>query len=269
MAVQGTYGKISVFEDFNGWAASVSIADATAGTRYNDLTFIAISGAVDFVNTLDESGGVASFSGAGGAGDGICITSSPLVPSASGTIVMEARFKKSSITDLQLFAGWMETVSTTEPVMPFTLSGTTLTANNGGNVVGFYADSTATTDDFRFMAGLDGVALTTAAVYAPGSTSTTLGALGIRTNTTLTSDSWYIARVEINPGGTALGYFGHTTMAGGAALAPRLVARLTAENALDATALYYPVLILLDASTGDILNEVDYFGFTGQRDWAA
>ena len=269
MAVQGTYGKIRVFEDFNGWGATASIADATAGTRYNDLCFIAVSGAVDFINTLDESGGVASFSGAAGAADGIVITSSPLQPSASGTIVMEARFKGASATDLRVFCGWQETLDTAETVNPFTLSTTTLTSNDAGNAVGFYADTGATTDDFRFHASLDGTELTTAAVYAPGSTSTTLGALGIRTNTTITADSWYIARVEINPDGTALGYFGHTTMAGGAALAPRLVARLTNSGALDQTALYYPVLHLLAESTGDPLLECDYFGFTGNRDWAA
>ena len=267
MAIQSVFGKISTFEDFLGWAATVSIADATAGTRYNDLALIAVSGAVDFINTLDESGGVASFSGAAGAGDGICITSSPLQPSTNGTIVMEARFKGASATDLRVFVGWQETLDTAEPVNPFTLNGTTLTSNDGGNAVGFYADTQATVDDFRFHASLDGAELTTAAVLAPGSTSTTLGALGIRANATLTADSWYIARVEINPDGTALGYFGHTSQAG--KLAPSLIARLTAAGAVDQTALYYPVLFLLAQSTGDPLLECDYFGFTGNRDWAA
>ena len=268
MAIQSVFGKIQVFEDFGGYAASATISDATAGTRYNDLTLIAISGDVAFVGTVDESGGVGSFSGAAGAADGIAITSGMVFqPSTNGTIVMEARFKGGSATDFRCFVGWQETVSLSETVNPFTLSGTTLTSNDGGNVVGFYADTGATTDDFRFHASLDGSELTTAAVVAPLSPSTTtLGALGVRANATLTADSFYIARVEIDPNGEARGYFGHTSMANDNGLT--LVARLKA-GALDQTALYYPLLMLVAESTGDPLFEVDYFGATGNRDWSA
>ena len=271
MAIQSGFGKVSVFEDFMGYAATASVADATGGTRFNDLTFVAVSGAVDVIGTVDETCGVMSFSGAGGAGDGMAIFTSPFQPSAMGPITMEARFKGGSATDLRIFVGWQETVSLTETVNPFTLSNTTLTSNDGGNVFGFYADSGATTDDFRLHASLDGTELTTAGVSvglgSPSSTSTTLGALGIRAGVTLTADSWYVARVVINPDGTGEGYFGHTTMAG--ALSPRLVGRLTTSGTLDQTALYYPVLLLLCESTGDPLMECDYFGAVGHRDWAA
>src|SRR3972149_2095578 len=93
MAIQDEFGRIGFFEDFGGYNATASIADATAGTRFNDVTLIAVSGAVDFINTVDESGGVASFSGAAGAGDGIAIVGLPMQPSTNGTIRMGARFK--------------------------------------------------------------------------------------------------------------------------------------------------------------------------------
>ena len=274
MTVQSDYGRIGFFEDFAGYNATASIADATAGTRYNDLTLIAISGAVDFLNVVDESGGVGSFSGAGGAGDGIAITSGMVFqPSSNGPIMMECRFKKGSATDLQIFIGFQETVSLSETVNPFTLSGTTLTSNDGGNVWGFYADSTATTDDFRLHASLDGVELTTAGVTVgplvrglTGQATTTLGALGVRCGVTLTSDSYYIARLIINPDGSAEGWFGHSTMANSLGLS--LIGRIPAGT-LDKDALYYPLALILDASTGDTLNECDYITAKGSRDWAA
>jgi len=265
--IQSAYGRLAIFEDFAGYQASATISDATGGTLYNDLTLIAISGDVAWVNVVDESGGVGSFSGAAGAGDGIAITTGMVFqPSTNGPIAMEARFKKGSATDLQIFVGWQETVSLSETVNPFTLSGTTLTSNNGGNVVGFYADSTATTDDFRFHSSLDGTESTTAALkYALGG-ATTLGDLGVRCNATLTADSYYIARLEIDPDGAARGYFGHTSMANKEGLT--LIAHMKAGT-LDQTALYYPLLLMVDASTGDTLDEVDYFAAKGNRDWAA
>lgn len=271
--IQSVFGKIRVFEDFLGIGATAAIADATAGTRHNDLGLVAISGQTDYDFTVDESGGVISFTGAGGAADGIAIVSAPMQPSSNGTIVMEARFKGASATDLRVFVGWQETVSLAETVNPFTLSGTTLTANNGGEVVGFYTDTSATTDDFRFMSSSAGTADTAAAVKVgdavknlSGQATTTLGSLGVRCGVTLTADSWYIARVEIDPDGTARGYFGHTTMGNKSGLS--LVATLAAGT-LSTTALYFPHLHLAAASTGDPLLEVDYFGATGNRDWAA
>lgn len=266
MTIQSDFGKIRVFEDFMGIGATASIADATAGTRFNDVTLIAQSGQTEIDHTVDESGGVVSFTGAGGAADGIAIVSSPLQPSSNGSIVMEARFKNGSATDWRAWVGWQETVALAELVNPFTLNGTSLTSNDGGNAVGFYTDTQATTDDFRFHASLDGTELTTAPLsYALGG-ATTLGALGVRANATLTADSWYIARVIIHPDGSAEGWFGHTSMAKTDGLT--LVARMKAGS-LDADALMFPVLYLVAQSTGDPLHEIDYFGCTGNRDWAA
>src|SRR3990167_6047966 len=263
MAIQDEFGRIGFFEDFGGYAATVSIADATAGTQYNDITLIAVSGATDFILTVDESGGVASFSGAAGAGDGIALVGMPMVPSSNGTIRMGARFKGASATDLRVFVGWAETVAMAEPVNPFTLSGTTLTSNDAGNAVGFYTDTSANTDDFRFHYSLDGTEDTSAALSAAIDGSTTLGALGIRASCTLTADSWYVARVEIDPDGACTGWFGGPGMANQNGLSR--VARMTG-GAFDKDALVYPVLYLLAASTGDPLLECDYFWAKGNRD---
>ena len=265
MAIQGEFGRIGFFEDFGGYAATASIADATAGTRFNDITMIAVSGAVDFINTVDESSGVASFSGAGGAADGIVLVGMPMVASSNGTLRMGARFKGASATDLRVFVGWQETVSMSETVNPFTLSGTTLTSNDGGNAVGFYTDTSATTDDFRFHYSLDGTESTTAALsYALGG-ATTLGALWVRANCTLTADSWYVVRVEIDPDGACEGWFGGPGMANQNGLTR--IARMDAGT-FDKDAVVYPVLHLLAASTGDPLLECDYFWAKGNRDWA-
>ena len=265
MTIQSSDGKIRVFEDFMGVAAAATISDATAGTRYNDITIIAVSGDVAMDHTVDEGGGVASFSGAAGAADGVVITTSPMIPAGNGTMVVEARCKVSAATDYRFFCGFQQTVSLSETVNPFTLSGTTLTANAAGEVVGFYYDTQATTDDFRFMAGSNSAASTAAALdYALGG-ATTLGSLGVRCNVTLTADRWFVARVELDADGTARGYFGDETMANVNGLTH--IATLKAGD-LSTTVAYFPIVQMLEQSTGDPTHEIDYFKALGNRDWA-
>lgn len=265
MAVQSSYGKLAFNEDFLGIGATAAIADATAGTRYNDIGLIAISGQTDLDYTVDEPNGVISFTGAGGAADGIALYAAPMRPDRNGTIWVESRFKKASVTDGRMGLYFMSTLNQAEPVNPFTLSGTTLTANNSGEAVGFYTDFGATTDDFRFLSSSAGTADLSAA-YSYALLGQTVGTLGIRAYCTPTSDSYYIARVEIDPDGTARGYFGHESMANKEGLT--LVATLKAGT-LTTTSLYFPVLIMADTSTGDALNEVDYFRGGGNRYWGA
>ena len=93
-----------------------------------------------------------------------------------------------------------------------------------------------------------------------------MGTLGIRSNLTLTADSYIIARVEIDPDGTARGYIGHESMANNTGLT--LVATLKAGT-LTTTSLYFPNLHMAAASTGDPLVEVDYFRGGGNRYWGA
>ena len=274
MAIQSVFGKINIFEDFTGYTASTAIADATAGTRWNNISLVAISGQTDIINGVTAPNGILTATGAGGAADGLAILGSPFRPDRNGTIVMEARFKGASATDLRVFCGWQETIAYDDTVNPFTLSGTTLTDNDGGEVVGFYTDTAATTDDFRFASSSAGAIDSSAAVRCGpmvaglNSNATTIGSLGIRSGVTLTADSWYIARVEVDPDGTARGYFGHTTMNGGGNKGLVLVATL-APGTITTSALLVPHLHLAASSTGDPLLSVDYFGATGNRDWTA
>lgn len=265
MAVQSTYGKLSFNEDFLGIGATAQIADATAGTRHNDIGISAVSGTVDYDFTVDEPNGVMSFNGAGGAADGAALYSAPMRPDRNGTIWVEARFKVASATDARVFCGFQSTYAQAEPVNPFTLSGTTLTANNAGEAVGFYMDAGATTDDYRFLSSTAGVADLSAA-YSYTLLGQTIGTLGIRSYATVTADSYVIARVEIDPDGTARGYFGHESMANNTGLT--LVATLKAGT-LTTTSLYFPVLHLLATSTGDAIHECDYFRGGGNRYWGA
>lgn len=264
MPIQGSRGKIGVFEDFQGVGAASTLTDATAGTRWNDLTLVAISGDVAVTHTVDESGGVIAFSGAGAAADGVAILTSPMVPTSNGTMVVEVRLKSSVVTDCRIFVGFQQTVSLSETVNPFTLSGTTLTANAAGEVVGIYFDAEATTDDFRFMAGSNSSASTAAALdYALGG-QTTLGSLGVRANATVTADRWAILRVEVDSDGTARGYVGDETMANTSGMTH--IATLKAGD-LSTTVAYFPIAVLAAHSTGDPLYEVDYFLAQGNRDW--
>jgi hypothetical protein len=99
--------------------------------------------------------------------------------------------------------------------------------------------------------------------YALGGAAT-LGALGVRCNATLTADRWFICRVELDTDGTARGYFGDETMANVNGLTH--IATLRAGD-LSTTATYYPIVHLLEESTGDPTHEVDYFLAEGNRDW--
>jgi hypothetical protein len=186
-------------------------------------------------------------------------------PSGNGTIVVVGRWKSLLVTDYRVFFGWQETCDRDETVNPFTLNGTSLTDNDGGQVVGFYFDSQATATGMRFMSSSDGTADTTAAVTSRTG-ATTLGSLGILAGETLAADSWIVARVEIDPSGTARGYLGAAGSANQTGLT--LVATLAAGT-LDADALYHPHMHLAEQSTGDPTHEVDYFGATGSRDWTA
>ncbi len=265
MAVQSSYGKLSFSEDFLGIGATAQIADATAGTRFNDIGIVGVSGTIDFDFTVDEPNGVMSFNGGGGAADGAQLYTAPMRPDRNGTIWVEARFKMASTSDGRAFLGFMSTFNQAETVNPFTISSTTLTANNSGEAVGFYTDFGATTDDFRFLSSTAGTA-DLSATYDYTLLGQTPGTLGIRSFCTPTADSYYIARVEMDPDGTARGYFGHESMANNTGLT--LVATLR-RGTMTTTAMYFPTLFVGATSTGDPVQEVDYFRGGGNRYWAA
>lgn len=253
---QDVFSKFGFFEDFMRVQddTAVAIADAD-GLDFNDIRLVAVSGDVDFVCTVDEPGGVASFSGAAGAADGIAMISSKFCPN-DGTIKMGVRFKYAAGADARIFVGFAETVDRDEPVNPATLSGTSLTVNNSGETFGLYYDTGATVDDFRAIAH-NGTAIDSA---------TGLGTLGARANGALTADSWNVVRVEIDQNGVARAYLGNAVN-DPQGTGPKLVYTLPA-GFLTTTAQYTPYVLLAANSTGDELMEVDYFWAEGSRDWS-
>ena len=257
---QSEWGRIVLEEDFSS-ALAATITDATE-YRYGKFRMAAISGDVAADIVVDEGNGVATFSGAGGAADGIALYTLPFIPAYNGTLTVEARWKSSVVTDYRSFLGFQQTVSVAEPVNPFTLSSTTLTANNGGEVFGLYFDAQATTDDVRMMSSTAGVADTTAINADTGSA---LGALGVRANGTVTADSWQYGRVEIDPDGACRAYYGDVGNDPNNT-GPKRVGSIKA-GVLSATAALHPMLLLACHSTGDPLFHVDFIRVTAYRDW--
>lgn len=259
---QGGHGAVEVWEDFTS-AIAQTLSDATQ-YQFNQVRLAAISGDVAMSTVVTAPNGIATFSGAGGAVDGVSIFALPFQPSTQGTLSMQVRFKSSAFTSYGAFIGFQETVSLAEPVNPFTLSGTTLTSNDGGNVWGIYYDTAATTDDWRVMASLDGTELTTAL----GENGVALGTLGTRVGLSAapTADSWMYVRVELDPDGAGRVYYGDVSIDPGNT-GPKLVGTIRAGN-LDPTALYHPIATLVDPSTNDPLHSVDFFGAKAYRSWA-
>ena len=261
---QAGNGNVRVWEDFIAGSDDdiLAVVDAD-GLRFNDIFISAVSGQLDIINLKTEPNGVWRFNGAGGAGDGFALTTAPFQPSTQGTISAEVRMKASAVTAWRWYFGMAETIDQDEPVCPFTLSGTTLTANNAGQAFGLYFDTAATTDDVRFMLSSDGVASTTV-TNRKGSAA--LGSLGTRLNTTLAADSYIYIRAEVDPNGAIRMYYGDVTLDPGNT-GPQLVADI-AGGSLDQTAFLIPYFFCVDTSTGDANYDVDFFGAMGGRDWA-
>lgn len=252
---QDAFGRVGFFEDFlsmpddNG----LTIVDAD-GVAINDYRVIAQAGDATMDTVVTKSGGIASFVGDGAADGGVVLTSSPMAPSVNGPIRMGVRFEIDDLTTLQLFIGFQETVDRDEAVIPFTLDTGTLTSNSAGQVFGLYYDTTATTDDWRMHGASDSTEFTAA-----------LGALGTRAYSTPVAAEFMVARIEIDPDGTARAYYGDSsTDPHGTGM--NLVGTLAAGN-LDEDAFYHPVVFLIDPSSTGPVFSVDYFWARGNRDW--
>lgn len=261
---QSDNGRVRAWEDFVAGSDDdiLAVADAD-GLRFNDIFISAVSGQLDIVNLLTEPNGVWRFNGAGGAGDGFALTTSPFQPSTQGTITAEVRFKASAVDAFRFFFGMASTIDRDEPVSPFTLSGTTLTSNNAGSAFGFYFDTAATTDDVRFQSSVAGVAQTT---VVNGVDNTALGSLGKRVSTTLVADSYIYMRVEIDDSGSVRAYYSDVTVAPQGTGYKHYVT--LPAGTVDRTAFLRPYFICLDVSTGDANFDVDFFGAWGGRDWS-
>ena len=252
MAVtQGTHGRVSIFEDFTTMQDDSGLAMTDGlGLTFNDIRIIEISGVVTIDQDVTRGGGIATFSGAGGAGDGVVITAAPFVP-ADGQMWMECRFKPSVLTSLQMFVGFQETMDRDETVIPFTLNGTTLTDNATGSTWGLYYDTTATTDDWRAAAADD------------GTIKSVSGTLGVRANATIVADKFMVVRVEVDQSGGGRVFYGDDSVGNGGL---KLVDEIPAGT-LDTAAVLHPIIHLIDPGTADPLWSVDYFAAEGGRSW--
>ena len=264
MPIQGSRGKVISFSDFTQMGYTGVVADATT-TTIDGVSLMSISGDTTVTHVAGESGGVFNFNSAGAAGDGVSVAGAGGPAATCGPLFVEARWQSSVVTDCRLFVGFQETYAVGEPLVPFTLATTTLTVNATGEAVGFYFDGEATTDDFRFMAGSNSAASTTAALdYALGG-QTTLGALGVRANATVTANRWTLFRVEVEPDGAVTGWIGDETMNSNNLIK---IATLRAGD-ITTTANLTPVVTMTCHSTGDPQHKLDYFLSSMNRDWSA
>ena len=269
MAIQGEEGKVVWGTDFLGPTedTDITVADADSLVR-DDVLVVAVSGDLAINSLITEPNGVWTFSGAGAAADGVGLIGPVARPDRNGTMEVWFRGKVSTAADARFFLGFASTADRDETVNPFTLSGTTLTANNAGEAVGWYFDSSATTDLMRFMSSTAGTADTTASVFNHQTgVQTTLGSLGIgATSMTLTADKYFMCKIEMDNDGTVRGYIGDETMAGAKGM--KLIATLRAGT-MGITSLYNPLCMAVAQSTGDPLWSIDFFKGRYNRYWGA
>ena len=204
-----------------------------------------------FASTVDEDGGILAITTDVGDDDNAALFAGPFKP-ANGPVWVEARYKYSN-TDCAVFVGFTETLSLTAPAMPAEFATATMAYNGTGGLVGIVYDVDGTTDDFRAVMGDGG-----AAKLDSGN--------GIRSNSTLTADRWFITRVVLNTDGSAEVWHadaGHANSEGIPTL--RLIKKFGAG--LTPTDLFYPVVMIENRSANARVLEVDYIWGEGARDW--
>jgi hypothetical protein len=243
---QGSLGQISIFDDFLG--PDNDLTWGTGTVRLGRFGFVSVNEG-SFEWTVDEPGGIVAITTDTGDDDNAVVMAGTFKP-ADGPIVTEWRFKFSNV-DCAIFAGFTETLALDTPVMPAEFATATMSYRGSGGMVGIQYDVDGTTDDFRAVFGDGGAAVSGA------------DAAGTRANATVIADRWYIARVEVDPEGTARVYFGD---ADNTKTGIKLVK--TVEHALTATDVFYAVLMIENRSAAARVLEVDYGLAEGYRDWA-
>jgi len=241
-------GIIRFGHDFTGGNGTAAALDASGIQAFGVGTEV-------YGNTVDESGGILAFATGASDNDNAVLRAGPFAP-RDGKMVVNARFKYSNV-DTSVFVGFSETLDPTTPVMPIEFAtGTTLTFNGTGGMVGLLYDVDATTDDFRALMG-----------DAAGGISDT-GALGIRANATLTADRWFEATVILNEDGSAECWLGDSGHADSNSMNKmRLIKRFSSGTLLTPTDLFFACLIIENRSGNTRTLEIDYFEGQGGRDW--
>jgi hypothetical protein len=238
---QGTFGRISIFEDFLG--PDNDLTWGTGTVHVGQLGFVSVNEG-SFEWTVDEPGGILAVTTDTGDDDNAALMAGTFKP-ADGGCVMEARFKVDSASLAAINCGFTETLSLTTPVMPFEYATATAAYNGSGGMVGMGYDPDATADDWRAFAGDRGIATGTLT----------------RAYATLTADEWQIVRVEIDPNGDARCYVGSK----GVGEKLKLVKSFTTP--VTSTDVFYAFLMVENRSAAARVLEVDYFYVGANRDW--
>lgn len=239
---QGSYGTIfqkndftSSFEDVTWAATSVDLGEGWYMVSVNE-------GTIQKVN--DEDGGVIQFLTDVGNGDNVVLLSGPFKP-ANGSISLEARFKVADdIANTALWIGFSETMAQGTPVMPSEFSGTAMTYNGSGGMVGLMWDSDATTNAWRALAG-DGGAVSNSGNYGANGTVATEAAV---------ADEYDIVRVNLYADGRAEVWHDDELVASG-------------QTSLTDTDVFYAVVMCETRTAAALEFEVDYVAVEAVRDW--
>jgi len=244
----GTDGRIEVFEHFLGFNYTGGATMSATHDQGHLMTVASASGAI--TQTTDEPGGILTIT-LDTTDDTNCVvyTVCPFKP-ADGGCWMETRFKSTStITSVAMWAGFQETVNTTTPVIPAEFATESFAYNSSiGGFAGVVWDPDATTDDWRYVGGVD-----TAPAWDADSDAA-------RAYQAAVSDKFDVVRVEISPHGDVDIYL--ATKTGGLRLLKHKSAVVTPTDMI------FPTLIIENraAAVSGVL-EVDYFNCGGFIDW--
>lgn len=265
---QGSIGTLRIFEDFLSFGDAdveeVAIADG-APERIGQVTVGGNDDALTLAATVDEPGGVLSITNDSGTGDlGWAMYCSPFVPNDGG-VAFEVRLKFTDISETNFFIGFVETFPNTDPdnIVPYTISGTTISVVNFGVTAGVFCDHNADNEDFYFAAAQDTVAASGIDLTNP---ATGGGSAGADLSGTGGNNEWIVFRVEIEDDGTAYGYVG-SSLNNATSTGFRLIGQ-TDRGALDNTAVVFPVVLVDNNGSSAMTTEVDYFMAKGGRNWA-
>lgn len=248
-STQGSISQLRIFDDFLGPDNDLTFGAGTV--KVGNFGFVSVQEG-SFEWTSDEPGGIVAITTDTGTSDNAWLIAGTFKPD-DGALYFEARFKV-DVIDIEIFAGFVETVSLGTPLAPATFTTVTMSYAAGGAKVGVQYDTAGTVDDFRSVFG--------------DSTSALAGATanGVRAGWTPTADSWIIVKAEIEPtGGKARVYVGGIDVdPQGESI--KLVEEITVPAVLGEANLY-GVLAVENSGGGATVMEVDYILVTGSRDW--
>ena len=239
-------GKIDFGSDFVGANGSAAVLDA-------DIEAFGV-GTETYASTTDESGGILALGTGGSNDDNAVLRSGPFAP-RDGKMVVRARFKYSAFTTIAVWFGWTETLDTTTPVMPSEFSGSAMTYNGTGGMLGIGIDTDGTTDDWRAVMGDGGAAISDSSA-------------GIVAGATTTADRWFESEVILNENGSGEVWLGQSGAANSVNFNKlQLVKRFSTGTLLTNTDLFFAAL-MIEVRTGSARTlEVDYFYGEAGRDW--